>query len=125
MSRYQRHIFVCTNRRPEGHPKGCCAEKGSEQIRALLKAEIKKRGLDSLVRANTSGCLDACEFGVSMVVYPEGIWYGGVTVADIPEIIDQHLINGIIVERLLIRDPRFVSGPPSASPTKLQLRKVE
>lgn len=125
MSRYQRHIFVCTNRRPEGHPKGCCAEKGSEQIRALLKAEIKKRGLDSLVRANTSGCLDACEFGVSMVVYPEGIWYGGVTVADIPEIIDQHLINGIIVERLLIRDPRFVSATRTASPVKLQIRKAE
>jgi len=123
MSRYQRHIFVCTNRRPEGHPKGCCAEKGSEQVRAILKAELKKRGLSALVRANTSGCLDACEFGVSIVIYPEGIWYGGVTVADVSEIIDQHLINGRVVERLLIRDPRFDSSIRSTPPLRLQLGK--
>ena len=123
MSRYQRHIFVCTNRRPVGHPKGCCAEKGSEQVRAVFKAELKKRGLNALVRANTSGCLDACEFGVSIVVYPEGIWYGGVTVADVPEIIDQHIINGKVVERLLIHDPRFESSNRSISLPQLQIGK--
>jgi len=114
---------VCTNRRPEGHPKGCCAEKGSEQVRAILKAELKKRGLNALVRANTSGCLDACEFGVSVVVYPEGIWYGGVTIADVPEIIDQHIINGKVVERLLIRDPRFNSSNISTFPLQIQIEK--
>lgn len=123
MSRYQRHIFVCTNRRPDGHPKGCCAEKGSEQVRAILKAELKKRDLNALVRANTSGCLDACEFGVSIVIYPEGVWYGGVTVADVPEIIDQHLINGKVVERLLIRDPRFNLPNRSTSPLQLKIGK--
>jgi (2Fe-2S) ferredoxin len=106
-----------------GHPKGCCAEKGSEQVRAVFKAELKKRGLNALVRANTSGCLDACEFGVSIVVYPEGIWYGGVTVADVPEIIDQHIINGKVVERLLIHDPRFESSNRSISLPQLQIGK--
>ena len=109
MSRYQRHIFICTNRRPEGHPKGCCAEKGSEQLRAVFKTELKKRDLNTVVRANTAGCLDACEFGASVVIYPDGVWYGGVTVADVPEIIDHHIIQGKVVERLLIRDPRFDS----------------
>ncbi len=123
MSRFQRHIFVCTNRRPEGHPKGCCAEKGSEQVHAILKAELKKRGVKALVRANTSGCLDACEFGVSVVVYPEGIWYGGVTVADVPEIIDQHIINGKVVERLLINDPRFDSSSRPATSLQQHIGK--
>jgi len=123
MSRYQRHIFVCTNRRPEGHPKGCCAEKGSEQVHALFKAEVKRRGLNALVRANTSGCLDACEFGVSVVVYPEAVWYGGVVVADVPEIIDQHIINGKIVDRLLIHDPRFKRPNLSMTPLELKIGK--
>ena len=123
MSRYQRHIFVCTNRRPEGHPKGCCAEKGSEQVRTILKAELKKRGLNALIRANTSGCLDACEFGVSVVIYPEGVWYGGVTVGDVDEIIDQHIINGKVIERLLIHDPRFGQSNSSTSLMKLHIGK--
>ena len=110
MTRFQRHIFVCTNERPSGHPKGCCSEKGSKTLRDLMKAEIKKRHLESTVRVNTSGCLDACEFGVSVVVYPEGIWYGGVAVTDIPDIIEQHVLKGQPVKRLQIRDPRFNQG---------------
>lgn len=76
-----------------------------------------------LVRANASGCLDACEFGVSVVVYPEGIWYGGVTVDDVPEIIDQHIIKGKVVERLLIRDPRFDTSNRSTSYQQLKIGK--
>jgi (2Fe-2S) ferredoxin len=76
-------------------------------VRDAMKKEIKQRGLRGLVRANQSGCLDACAFGPSVVVYPEGVWYGGVTVEDVPEIIESHIINGKPVERLLIRDPKF------------------
>jgi (2Fe-2S) ferredoxin len=76
-------------------------------VRDAMKKEIKQRGLRGLVRANQSGCLDACAFGPSVVVYPEGVWYGGVTVEDVPEIIESHIINGKSVERLLIRDPKF------------------
>jgi (2Fe-2S) ferredoxin len=118
MSRYQRHIFVCINQRPAGHPKGCCADKGSEQIRDALKAELQKRGLKDIVRANNSGCLDACEFGPSMVIYPEGVWYGGVTLNDIGEIVDQHILKGKVVQRLLISDPRYM-------PTTVELPSID
>ena len=64
-------------------------------------------GLKANVRANTAGCLDACEFGASMVIYPEQIWYGGVTKDDIEEIIQSHIINNMPVERLKITDKRF------------------
>jgi (2Fe-2S) ferredoxin len=67
-----------------------------------MKDEIKRRGLRGQVRANQSGCLDACEFGPSVVVYPEGIWYGGVKPEDVPEIIEQHIMGGQPVERLRI-----------------------
>ena len=108
MARFERHLFICTNERPAGHPKGCCREKGSEEIRAALKAELKRRGLSGIVRANASGCLDACEFGVSIVIYPEGIWYGRVTLDDVPQIVDRTILNGEVIERLLIPDPRYV-----------------
>ncbi len=107
MSRYRRHVFVCINQRPPGHPKGCCLEKGSDQVRDFLKAELKKRGLSGIVRANNAGCLDACEFGISMVVYPEGIWYGGVKKEDIPEIIERTIIRGEVIQRLLNKDSRY------------------
>ncbi|HUI11606.1 MAG TPA: (2Fe-2S) ferredoxin domain-containing protein [Bacteroidota bacterium] len=107
MGRFARHIFVCTNERPAGHPKGCCREKGSEGVRDALKAEIKRRGIAALVRANAAGCLDACEFGVSMVIYPEGIWYGRVTADDVPQIVEKTVLNGEVIERLLIRDARY------------------
>ena len=81
-----------------------------------MKAEIHKRSLKSVVRVNIAGCLDACEFGVSMVVYPEGVWYGGVTVNDIPEIIEEHIIKGNVVERLLIRDPRYTPASRTLPP---------
>jgi (2Fe-2S) ferredoxin len=99
---FTRHVFVCTNRRPDGNPKGCCATKGGEEVRALFKEELAKRGLKGRMRANAAGCLDTCGFGVSVVVYPEGTWYGGVTAADVPTIIEEHLVGGRPVERLLM-----------------------
>ena len=110
MSRYERHVFVCLNERPPGHPKGCCLQKGSAEVRDALKAELRNRGLARIVRANNSGCLDACEFGISMVIYPDAIWYGGVKKEDIPEIVERTIINGEVIERLLIKDPRYAPG---------------
>jgi (2Fe-2S) ferredoxin len=103
--RYRHHVFVCENRRSPDDPRGCCAAKGSEEIRAALKAELARRGLKREVRANAAGCLDACAHGPTIVVYPEGVWYGHVTVADVPEIVERHLVGGEPVERLRI-DPR-------------------
>jgi len=107
MKRFDKHIFVCENQRPEGHPRGCCKDKGSSEIRELFKARIKELGLNSTVRVNTSGCLDACEFGPSMVIYPEQVWYGGVKKEDIEEIIQEHIIKGQPLERLQIKDKRY------------------
>ena len=72
---YQIHVFVCTNKRPEGHVRGSCAAKDSEGIRNFLKARIKELGLEETIRINTSGCLDYCEFGPVAVSYPKGDWF--------------------------------------------------
>lgn len=71
---YRHHVFVCTNRRPDGHPRGSCAAKGSEAVRNYMKARAKELGLAS-VRINTAGCLDRCEEGPCVVIYPAGLWY--------------------------------------------------
>ncbi len=102
MGRFRHHVFVCENRRPADDPRGSCGCKGSEAIRAALKEELKRRGLGGTVRANTAGCLDACAYGPTVVVYPEGVWYGGVRPEDVPEIVEQHLVGGEPVARLLI-----------------------
>jgi len=107
LKRFEKHIFVCENVRPPNHPRGCCSEKGSVQLRDYLKKRIKELGINSTIRVNSSGCLDACEFGPSVVVYPEQIWYGAVSLEDAEEIIQMHLILDRPVERLLIRDKRF------------------
>ena len=102
MAAFEHHIFVCENRRSPGSSRGCCAEKGSEEIRKLFKKECAKRGLKGRVRANMAGCLDQCELGVTVVIYPEAVWYGGVKADDVQEIMDRHIGKGEIVERLRI-----------------------
>jgi len=107
MKRFEKHIFVCENKRPDEHPRGCCCDKGSKEIRVLFKKRLAELGLNSKVRANAAGCLDACEFGVTVLVYPEQIWYGGVTIDDVEEIIQNHIIDNNPVQRLFIKDKRF------------------
>lgn len=109
MSYYRRHLFFCTNERPEGAERPSCGRCGSAQVRAHAKARLKELGLSGAggVRANTSGCLDRCEEGPCLVVYPEGVWYTFVDEADVDEIIDSHVIEGRPVERL-----RLPSEPP-------------
>jgi len=104
MAKFERHLFVCINRRPDDSPRGCCASKDGEAVAAALKATAFDRGLRRVVRAQKAGCLDQCHRGVTVVVYPEGVWYGGVTLADVDEIVDRHLVGGEPVERLRIPD---------------------
>jgi (2Fe-2S) ferredoxin len=99
----EKHVFICVNRRDPGNPKGSCAEKGSEAVRDEFKRLLHERGVKGRMRANAAGCLDQCARGVTVVVYPEQVWYGGVTVADVPEIIDSHLFGGVPVERLRMK----------------------
>lgn len=110
MPSYQRHVFVCLNERAPEHPRGCCKAKGSEAVQQALKREVSARGLAEVVRANKAGCLDQCEHGVTVVVYPEQVWYGGVTVDDVAEIVDRHIIGGQFVTRLMIPDQPHLAG---------------
>ncbi|CAA7621975.1 ferredoxin [Magnetospirillum sp. UT-4] len=108
---YRIHLFACTNRRPEGHPRGSCGARGAEGLRDYLKARAKELGLKD-VRVNSAGCLDRCELGPVMVIYPEGVWYAYRTHADLDEILDVHLIKGGRVARLLLQ--------PDAQPADAQ-----
>ena len=112
MPHFERHVFVCTNLRPETNPKGCCAAKDGQIIRDTMKKKAAAMGLHGLVRVNNAGCLDSCERGVVMVVYPEQVWYGQVTVDDLDEILSSHIIGGKVVERLALdRTPNDVNTP--------------
>lgn len=103
MSYYRYHVFFCVNQREDG--SACCANHSSQQMRDYAKERIKTLGLDGKggIRINQAGCLDRCEEGPVMVIYPEGTWYTYVDKEDIDEIIEQHLKQGRIVERLKLR----------------------
>jgi len=110
MKRFDKHIFVCENKRPDEHPRGCCADNDSKEIRGLFKQRLKDIGLSSTVRANAAGCLDACEHVVTVVVYPEQVWYGAVKKDDVDEIIQKHIVNNHPVKRLMIKDKNLPAG---------------
>jgi (2Fe-2S) ferredoxin len=107
MARFERHIFICTNQRSADDARGCCSARGAESVVEAFKVELVRRGLKGRLRANKAGCLDNCARGVSVVIYPDGVWYGGVTAQDVPEIVERHLLGGQPVERLALRDGDF------------------
>jgi (2Fe-2S) ferredoxin len=90
---FDAHLFVCCNRRPEGHARGSCAAKGSEKLRDYMKARAKEMGLTNL-RVNSAGCLDRCELGPCLVIYPEGVWYKIETNEDVDAVLAQHVRDG-------------------------------
>jgi len=100
---YDKHVFICTNRRDPSNPKGSCAAKGSEAVRDEFKRLLHEKGLKGRMRANAAGCLDQCSRGITVVVYPEQVWYGGVKVDDVREIVEDHLVGGVPVERLRMK----------------------
>jgi (2Fe-2S) ferredoxin len=98
----KRYLFVCINRRDEDNPKGCCAAKDSEEVYKALKQEVAARGLAKLeARVCTSSCLDQCDKGATVLVEPDHFFYGRVSVADVPEIVDG-LVTGQPVKRLMV-----------------------
>ena len=98
--KFKKHVFICNNERTDGR-ESCGHEHGIELVEKM-KQMIGELGLKSDIRINKSGCLDACAYGPSIVVYPEGVWYGNVRVGDIQEIVESHLVNNKPVERLRI-----------------------
>jgi len=100
MPLFEHHIFICTNERDESASRPSCLAAGSKKLKSAFKDAIKDAGLKHKVRANESGCLDQCEHGPVVVVYPDAIWYGGVHVRDAEEIVREHLVGGRPVERL-------------------------
>ncbi len=99
---YQYHVFFCTNRRRDG--RECCEAHDASGMRAYLKRRCSELGLSGKggIRINTAGCLDRCEQGPVLVIYPQGIWYTYVDEQDIEEILRRHLLEGEEVERLKI-----------------------
>ena len=104
MAYYERHLFFCTNIRDGDTERPRCGRCGTAELRAYAKARIKALGLsgEGKVRVNSAGCLDRCEEGPTLVVYPEGVWYTFVDEEDLDEIIDEHVVGGRPVERLRI-----------------------
>ena len=101
---FKHHVFVCHNIRPEGAPRPSCTSDGKSELHTQLQQLAKTAGLGSTVRINKSLCLDQCEHGPTVVVYPEAVWYGHVKPEDAAEIVQEHLINGRPVERLRLAD---------------------
>ncbi len=102
---YDKHLFICTNERKNSERKSCGEAHGLELISAF-KEGLKKRNLPLKIRTQKTGCLDICDFGPTLVVYPEGVFYVGVSLSDVDEIIDSHLLNNQVVNRLLL-NPDF------------------
>jgi len=102
MSYFDKHVFFCCNQRKKGET--CCENHDASKMRGYAKDRIKELKLagKGKVRINQAGCLDRCDEGPVLVVYPEGVWYTYVDKSDIDEIIEEHLVNGRVVERLKI-----------------------
>jgi (2Fe-2S) ferredoxin len=95
------HVFVCCNRRPDGHRRGSCAAKGSEHLRDYMKVRAKELAIPR-IRINAAGCLDRCEVGPCAVIYPEGIWYRLETAQDVDAVLERHVLAGERVTTLLL-----------------------
>jgi (2Fe-2S) ferredoxin len=110
MPQRERYLFVCTNRRSPENEKGSCGDKGSEEIRGALKEQLAARGLAKLqARACASSCLDQCSSGVCILVEPDHFFYGHVTMADLPEIVEG-VATGQRVERLVLSPEELARG---------------
>jgi (2Fe-2S) ferredoxin len=110
MAQRERYIFVCINRRDEGNEKGSCAARGSEAVYQALKEQMKARGLAKLrARVCASSCLDQCTGGVAVLVEPDHFFYGRVTVADVPEIVES-ITSGARVDRLVMSSADLAKG---------------
>jgi (2Fe-2S) ferredoxin len=105
-----RFVFVCVNERPEEHPRPSCLRRGSARVFEALREETGRRGLTD-VKVVATGCLEPCMVGPSVYVAPDDVWYGGITVEDIPQLVDEHLVEGRPVSFLTIGAEEFELSP--------------
>lgn len=101
---YDKHIFICTNQRAAGAARKSCGEAHGLEIVDAFKKRLKELDLPIKVRAQKAGCLDICDFGQTLVVYPEGIFYVNVQLSDVNELIEEHIVNNRQVERLMLKE---------------------
>ncbi len=121
MLAFRHHVFVCTNRKPDDD--GCCAARGSEEVLKTLRAEIAARKLQGEIHVTACGSLGTCGHGPNLVVYPDGTWYSGVSVKDVPELIEKHLLEGKVVDRLAWLDRDHLRETIAENRAKSQAKK--
>ena len=100
MLKPKKHVLVCVQGRPPGHPRGSCQQKGCNEVYQGFLEAFQARNLWNDYAVTNTGCLGPCSAGPSVLVYPEGIMYTGVAAADVSAIFDEHLIGDTPVERL-------------------------
>ena len=118
MQPYRYHVFVCDQQKPEGLP--CCAARGSHKLVDALRAEVAAQGLGDQVQITPCGSLGLCERGPNMVVYPEGVWYSGMSAADVPELVRSHFRDGRPLERLVNLDAQALRAEIASNRSKMQ-----
>jgi (2Fe-2S) ferredoxin len=105
VAKFEKHIFICGNSRPVDNPRGSCDPSGKGELHKAFKQKLAQRQIPGTrVRANKSGCLEQCEHGPTVVVYPDAVWYWRVTLADVDRIIDSHIVGGTPVAELVLPD---------------------
>lgn len=106
MPRPEKHVFVCTQSRPPGHPRGSCGQAGCGEVYEEFLKQLEQRALFAKVQVTATGCLGPCPEGPTVLVYPEGVMYGGMKKDDVAAVFDEHLVGGQPVDRLLM-NPAF------------------
>jgi (2Fe-2S) ferredoxin len=109
MSKPEKHLFICINNRPPGHPRGSCMSEGADKVFEEFSRIFEERELFGRFKMTQAGCMGPCKSGPLVVVYPDAVWYGAVTPDDVDEIVSLHLLEGRPVERLVIPDEVFDS----------------
>ena len=107
MLKYDKHIFICINQRAAGSERRSCGEAHGLEIVDAFKKKLAKKKLPLKIRAQKAGCLDICIYGQTLVIYPEGVFYVGVELTDVDEIIEEHIVNNRPVKRLLLDPSKY------------------
>jgi len=121
---YDAHVFCCINERAPEHPRGSCALRGSANLHQYMKSRAKELGIDG-IRVNKAGCLDRCELGPVVVIYPEGIWYGINSTDDVEQILQRHILKGERVEHLILANDQEIPDPATNGELSLLVSRIE